>query len=56
VKGLVEDKEGSERLKMDYSLTESADNEVPHEALNIARKLGVNPRWLDEATKILDTQ
>ena len=56
VKGLVEDIEGSDRLKMDYSLTESADNEVPHEALNIARKLGVSSRWLDEATKILDTQ
>jgi DNA mismatch repair protein MutS2 len=56
VKGLVEDKEGSERLKMDYSLTESSDNEVPHEALNIARKLGVSPKWLEEATKILDTQ
>ena len=56
VKGLVEDEKGYERLKMDYSLTESPDNEVPHEALNIARKLGVSPRWLDEATKILDTQ
>ena len=56
VKGLVEDKEGSERLKMDYSLTESSDNEVPHEALNIARKLGISSKWLEEATKILDTQ
>jgi dsDNA-specific endonuclease/ATPase MutS2 len=55
VKGLVEDEEGYDGLKMDYSLTESADNEVPHEALNIARKLGVSPRWLEEATKILDT-
>ncbi len=56
VKGLVEDEEGYDRLKMDYSLTESADNEVPHEALNIARKLGVSPRWLEEATIILETQ
>ncbi|NMB37121.1 MAG: hypothetical protein GX993_03645 [Bacteroidales bacterium] len=54
VKGLVEE-EGSDRLRMDYSLTESADNEVPHEALNIARKLGVSPKWLDAAAKILDT-
>ena len=56
VKGLVEDKEGSDRLIMDYSLTESSDNEVPHEALNIARKLGISSKWLEEATKILDTQ
>jgi DNA mismatch repair protein MutS2 len=55
VKGLVDDEKGYDGLKMDYSLTESADNEVPHEALNIARKLGVSPRWLEEATKILDT-
>lgn len=54
VKGLVEE-EGSERLRMDYSLSESANNEVPHEALNIARKLGISPRWLDMAEKILDT-
>ena len=55
VKGLVDDEKGYDGLKMDYSLTESANNEVPHEALNIARKLGVSPRWLEEATKILDT-
>lgn len=54
VKGLVErDYHGGERLKMDYTLVKSSDSEVPHEAINIAHKLEINPNWLQEAKKLL---
>jgi Mismatch repair ATPase (MutS family) len=53
VKGLCE---GSKGMKMDYELVRSASNEVPHEALNIARELGINAKWLEEAAKEIETQ
>lgn len=38
---------------MDYSLVEVEDGEVPHEALNIAESLSIDPEWLDAARKLL---
>ena len=46
VRGLVEG-------KMDYSLMETVEGEIPHEAINVARSLDIDPLWLDEAEKIL---
>lgn len=53
VKGL---QGGSAGLKMDYSLIRSESNEVPHEALNIARELNINDEWINTAAQILNIQ
>ena len=47
VRGLVEG-------KMDYTLVETSEGEIPHEAINVARSLDIDPLWLDEAEKILN--
>ncbi|MEG1622277.1 MAG: hypothetical protein RR330_02780 [Alistipes sp.] len=39
---------------MDYTLTEVADGEVPHEALAVARMLGVDAEWIGGAQQLLD--
>lgn len=39
---------------MDYSLTEVAAGEVPHEALAVAEMLGIDKEWIDGAQKLLD--
>ena len=38
---------GSSGRKMDYRLVRTRHHEVPHEALHIARELGVDARWID---------
>ncbi len=38
---------------MNYSLVEVEDGEVPHEALNIAQSLGIDPEWIDLARQEL---
>ncbi len=53
VKGL---QGGSAGLKMDYSLIRSESNEVPHEALSIARELNINDEWINTAAEILNIQ
>ena len=44
VKGLVDG-------KMNYELVETHEGEVPHEALNIAETLGIEPQWIEMAKK-----
>ena len=39
---------------MNYSLVEVQDGEVPHEALNIAQSLGIDPEWIDLARHELE--
>ena len=39
---------------MDYSLIEVHNGEVPHEALNIARTLGIDHEWIATATALLN--
>ena len=39
---------------MNYSLVEVEDGEVPHEALNIAQSLGIDPEWIDLARHELE--
>lgn len=51
VKGLIG---GSAGMKMDYELVKSDSNDVPHEALNIARELKINDLWINEASFILN--
>ena len=46
VKGLVDG-------KMDYSLIEAREGEVPHEALRIAESLGIDAEWLQAAREII---
>lgn len=53
VRGL---KEGTRGLQMDYSLMKTDDNDVPHEALNIAREIGIHPAWLRKADTIMKRQ
>lgn len=38
---------------MNYELVEVLNGEVPHEALNIARSLGIDSQWLDKARALL---
>lgn len=38
---------------MNYQLVEVEDGEVPHEALTIARSLGIDSEWIDEAGRLL---
>ena len=40
---------------MNYSLVEVEDGEVPHEALNIAQSLGIDPEWITLAREELET-
>ena len=42
VKGLIDG-------KMNYELVETYEGEVPHEALNIAETLGIEPQWIEMA-------
>ncbi len=39
--------------KMDYSLLPTTADEVPHEALNVARELGIDPEWLKKTEQYL---
>ena len=39
---------------MNYSLVEVEDGEVPHEALNIAQSLGIDPEWITLAREELE--
>ena len=45
---------GFENGTMNYELVEVQDDEVPHEALNIAESLGVDKEWIAEAREILN--
>ncbi|MBQ6310785.1 MAG: hypothetical protein IJK74_04460 [Bacteroidales bacterium] len=47
VRGLVDG-------QMDYTLEETSEGEIPHEAINVARSLDIDAKWLDEAEKILN--
>ena len=47
---------GTKGRKMDYRLVPTASHEVPHEALNIARELGIDARWIDLADTIMQRQ
>ena len=47
---------GTKGKKMDYRLVRTASHEVPHEALNIARELGIDARWIDLADTIIKRQ
>jgi len=40
--------------KMDYSLVETDDSAIPHEAVNIAQALGADARWLALTKEILE--
>ena len=53
VQGLVP---GSKGRTMDYRLVKTTSHEVPHEALNIARELGIDPRWIELANTIMKRQ
>ena len=53
VQGLVP---GTKGRNMDYRLVRTASHEVPHEALNIARELGIDARWIDLADTIMKQQ
>ena len=53
VRGLLP---GTKGRKMDYRLVRTASHEVPHEALNIARELGIDARWIDLADTIMKRQ
>ena len=47
---------GTKGRKMDYRLVRTTSHEVPHEALNIARELGIDARWIDLADTIMKRQ
>ena len=47
---------GTKGRKMDYRLVRTASHEVPHEALNIARELDIDGRWIDLAETIMKKQ
>ena len=53
VRGLVP---GTKGRTMDYRLVQTTSHEVPHEALNIARELGIDARWIDLADTIMKQQ
>ena len=44
---------GFDQGVMNYELVEVLDGEVPHEALNIAQSLGIDPQWLNKARALL---
>ena len=39
--------------KMNYELIETHEGEIPHEALNIAESLGIEPQWIEMAKDII---
>ena len=41
---------------MDYRLQETYCGDIPHEAINIAESLNINPQWIAEAKKELERQ
>ncbi len=41
--------------RMDYSLIEAREGEVPHEALRIAETLGIDEEWLSAAHKVISS-
>ena len=45
---------GLENGKMNYALVEAHEGEVPHEALNIAESIGIDPEWITNAQEILN--
>lgn len=45
---------GLENGRMNYSLVETYEGEVPHEALNIAESLCVDSQWIQMAKEILE--
>ena len=45
---------GLKEGKMDYRLKETSSEDVPHEAINVARSLKVNSEWIDLAQKELE--
>ena len=47
---------GTKGRTMDYRLVKTTSHEVPHEALNIARELGIDPRWIELADTIMKRQ
>ena len=47
---------GTKGRKMDYRLVRTASHEVPHEAPNIARELGIDARWIELADTIMKKQ
>lgn len=53
VRGLIPDTQGR---KMDYRLVRTERHEVPHEALRIARELGMDARWIDLADILMKQQ
>jgi transcriptional regulator of met regulon len=38
---------------MDYRLVRTTSHEVPHEALNISRELGIDAQWIALADTIM---
>ena len=50
VRGLLP---GTKGRSMDYRLVRTTSHEVPHEALNIARELGIDARWIELADTIM---
>jgi len=53
VRGLVP---GTRGKTMDYRLVKTNSHEVPHEALNIARELGIDGAWIELADTIMKRQ
>lgn len=47
---------GLKEGKMDYRLQETHSGDIPHEAINIAESLNINPQWIAEAKKELERQ
>ena len=45
---------GLKEGKMDYRLQETHSGDIPHEAINIAESLNINPQWIAEAKKELE--
>ena len=45
---------GSQGRRMDYRLLRTEAHEVPHEALNIARELGIDARWIDLSDTLMN--
>ncbi len=47
---------GFEEGRMNYELVIAKDGEVPREAINIAKSLGIDEKWLDEASTFLNVK
>ena len=39
---------------MNYELIHTEDSDAPREAINIAKSLGIDSEWLEEASRLLD--